>query len=326
MIERREFLRLMGAAAASMAAPKLAGAQDAWPQRPVTMVVPFSAGGSADLIARLVAQPLQDKFGAGFIIENRGGAGGSIGASYVAKSAPDGYTLFVGTVSTNAINPHLYVKLPYDVERDFTPISNLVKLPNILVIGQHIPAKTMPELIAYLKAHDGNVTFGSSGNGTSSHLCGVMLSQAIGVKMIHVPFRSTSEELNSLIGGHLDLAFDSMTTSWPQVVSGAIRGIAVSTAQRSPAAPDVPAVAETIKGFEATGWQGLFAPTGTPKPVIDKISNEVQRILKQPDVVAALQKVGGDPAPMSQEEFTAFARAERAKWGEVVKAAGVKID
>jgi tripartite-type tricarboxylate transporter receptor subunit TctC len=289
-------------------------------------VIPFSAGGSADLIGRLVAQHLQTRFNVPFVIENRGGAGGSIGAAYVAKAKPDGYTLFVGTVSTNAINPYLYTKLPFDVEHDFAPISLLVSLPNILVVSPTIPARTVTELVDYLKANEGKASYGSSGNGTSSHLCAVMFQMATGTKMIHVPFRSTSEELNNLIGGHIQLAFDSMTTSWPHVVSGAIRAIGVSTPKRSPAAPDVPTVGETIKGFEATGWQGLFAPGGTPPEIVEAISAEVKQILTQPEVAESLRKVGGDPMPMSPAEFREFNRIERAKWSEVVKSAGIKID
>jgi tripartite-type tricarboxylate transporter receptor subunit TctC len=312
--------------AAGLVSDRLARAQSTWPQKQVTIVIPFSAGGSADLIGRLVAQHLQTRFNVPFVIENRGGAGGSLAAAYVAKAKPDGYTLFVGTVSTNAINPYLYEKLSFDVERDFAPISLLVSLPNILVVSPTIPARTVTELVDYLKANEGMVSYGSSGNGTSSHLCAVMFQMATGTKMIHVPFRSTSEELNNLIGGHIQLAFDSMTTSWPHVVSGAIRAIAVSTPKRSPAAPEVPAVGETIKGFEATGWQGLFAPGGTPPEIVAAMSAEVKQILSQPEVVESLRKVGGEPMPMSPGEFLAFNRAERAKWSEVVKNAGIKIE
>lgn len=326
MLERREFLRVSGGLAAGILVGSRARAQGQWPQKPVTVVIPFSAGGSADLIGRLVAQHLQNRLGAPFVIENRGGAGGSIAAAYVAKAKPDGYTLFVGTVSTNAINPLLYDKLSFDVERDFAPISLLVSLPNILVVSPTIPARTLSELVGYLKANEGKVSYGSSGNGTSSHLCAVMLEMATGTKMIHVPFRSTSEELNALIGGHIQLAFDSMTTSWPHVVSGAIRALGVSTAKRSAAAPNVPAVGETINGFEATGWQGLFAPAGTPRDVVETIAVQVKEILSQPDVVASLQKVGGDPSPMLPDEFLAFTRAERTKWAHVVKTAGIKLE
>jgi tripartite-type tricarboxylate transporter receptor subunit TctC len=303
-----------------------ARAQEEWPQRQVTIVVPFSAGGSADLLGRLLAQHLQAKFGVPFVVENRGGAGGSIGTAVVAKAPPDGYTLLIGTVSTHAITPSLYAKLPFDIERDFAPISLLVRLPNLLIVNKDVPAKTVPELVDYLKANDGKVNFGSSGNGTSSHLAAVMFQLATGTRMTHVPFRSTSEEMNNMMGGHIQLAIDSMTTIWPLAKSGEVRAVAVSTPERVAAAPDVPTIGETIKGFEATGWQGLYAPAATPRAIVDKIAAEVKRIFGDPGVKTALENVGGEPAPMTPEAFAAFARTERAKWAEVVKAAGVRIE
>lgn len=326
MINRRELLQNSAAAAGSAVLAMPAAAQDAWPSRQVTLVVPFSAGGSADLIARLVAQHLQAKFGASFVVENKGGAGGSLGAGYAAKAAPDGYTLFVGTVSTNAINPFLYANLPFNVERDFQPISRIVQLPNLMFVRPSLPVKSVPELIDYLKANEGKVSHGSSGHGTSSHLSAVLFQIASGTKMIHVPFRSTTEELNSMMGGHIDVAIDSMTTAWPHAQSGTVRAIGVTTPQRSPAAPDVPAIGETLKGYEATGWQGLFAPAGTPRPIVDKISVEVKKIFDTPEVAESLRKLGGEPSPNTPDEFAEFTRNERAKWQQVVKAAGVKME
>src|SRR5262245_5870435 len=325
MIGRRDFLvRTAALAAVGGLAP--ARAQDAWPQRTVSIVVPFAAGGSADLLGRLLAQHLQAKFNVPFIVENRGGAGGSLGAGVVAKAAADGHTLLVGTVSTHAINPSLYARLPFDVEKDFTPISLLVRLPNLLVVNNEVPAKTVPELVAWMKQNEGKVTFGSSGNGTSSHLAAVMFQRATGTQMTHVPFRSTADEMNSMMGGSIQLAIDSMTTLWPLAQGGKVRAIAVSTPQRVGAAPDVPTIGETVPGFEATGWQGLFAPGGTPRPIVDKIAAEVKRIFSEPQVVSALANVGGEPAPMTPDAFAEFARAERVKWAEVVKAAGVRIE
>jgi tripartite-type tricarboxylate transporter receptor subunit TctC len=327
-MKRRRFLAwiLAAAGAASLVIARPVDAQESWPQRQVTIVVPFGAGGSADLLARLLAQHMQAKYGVPFVVENRSGAGGSIGAGYVAKAPNDGYTLFVGTVSTQAINPFLYTKLAYDVERDFQAISLLVRLPNLMYVNPKLPVKTVPELIDYLKANEGKVNYGSSGLGTSSHLSAVMFQLATGTKMTHVPYRSMTEQLNSMIGGHLDLAIDSMTASWPQAQAGVIRAIAVTTPQRNPAAPDLPAIGETVKGYEATGWQGLFAPAGTPRPIVDKISAEVKRIFELPEVAAALKRLGGDPSPSTPEWFTDFARAERVRWQEVVKASGVRID
>jgi tripartite-type tricarboxylate transporter receptor subunit TctC len=244
----------------------------------------------------------------------------------VAKAAPDGHTLLLGTVSTHAINPSLYARLPFDVEKDFVPISLLVRLPNLLVVNNDVPAKTVPELIAWLEKSEGKVSFGSSGNGTSSHLAAVMFQIATGTHMTHVPFRSTADEMNNMMGGSIQLAIDSMTTIWPLAQGGKVRALAVSTPQRVAAAPDVPTIGETVPGFEATGWQGLYAPGGTPRGIVDKIAAEVQRIFSEPQVVSALANVGGEPAPMTPDAFAAFARAERTKWAEVVKAAGVRIE
>jgi len=303
-----------------------AHAQD-WPQRQVTIVVPFGAGGSADLLARILATHMQVKYNVPVVVENRAGAGGSIGTGYVAKAAPDGYTLLLGTVSSIAVNAALYTRLPFDVDRDLQPITQLVSFPNLLIINPKLPAKTLPELIAYLKANEGKVNYGSSGLGTSSHLTIVMLEQAIGTKMTHVPFKSTGDVVNTMLGGNIDLAFDSMTTVWPHAEKGTVRAIAVSTTTRSNSAPDVPAIAETIKGFEATAWQGLFAPAGTPKPIVEAIAAEAKRVWNLPEVKAVLTKAGADSAlSATPDAFTAFARAERAKWAQVVKAAGVKID
>ncbi len=297
-----------------------------WPARQVTVVVPFGAGGSADLLARILAAHMQTKFGQPVVVENRAGAGGSIGTGYVAKAAPDGYTLLLGTVSSIAVNAALYAKLPFDVDRDLQPITQLVSFPNLLFINPKLPVKTLPELIAYLKAHEGKVNYGSSGVGTSGHLSVVMFERAVGTKMIHVPYKSTSDVVNSMLGGHIDLAIDSMTTVWPHAKQGTVRALGVSTTQRSASAPDVPAIAETLKGYEATAWQGLFAPAGTPKPIVDKIAAEAKRIWNLPAVKVQLSNAGADSAlSASPEAFVAFTRAERAKWAEVVKAAGVKI-
>jgi tripartite-type tricarboxylate transporter receptor subunit TctC len=297
-----------------------------WPQRPVTIVVPFAAGGSADFLARILQHHMQAHFGVPFVVENRSGAGGSIGTAYVAKALNDGDTLLLGTLSGNVLNTFLYSKLPYDAERDFQPVSLLVHLPNLLVVNNAVPARTVPELIAYLKANEGKVSYGSSGNGTSSHLSSVMFQLASGTKMTHVPFRSTADVLNSLIGGHIELAIDSMTTLWQQAQAGAIRPLAVTSAKRVAAAPDLPTIGETLNGFSVSGWQGLFAPAGTPRPIVDKLAAEVKRIFELPEVVSALKNVGGEPATMTPDQFADFIRSERPKWREVVKASGVQIN
>ena len=320
----RSFFAAMIAATFAFAAP--AHAQDNWPRRQVTVVAPFAAGGSTDLIARILAQHMQAKFGTPFVVENRAGAGGSIGTGFVAKAANDGYTILVGSVSSSVINGFLYTKLPFNIDRDFQPISLLARLPNLLFVNPKIPAKTVAELVDYLKANEGKLNYGSSGNGTSSHLSSVMFQLATGAKMTHVPFRSTAEVMNNMIGGHIDMAIDSMTTAWPHSQSGAVRAIAVTTPNRSATAPNVPTIGETLKGFEATAWQGLFAPTGTPQPVVDRLAAEAKRILELPEVATQLKDLGAEPAPSSPAQFAEFLKSERIKWQEVVKASGVRLD
>jgi tripartite-type tricarboxylate transporter receptor subunit TctC len=326
MLNRRDVL--VGAAAAGLlpALPARGQTQSDWPQKPITVVVPFGPGGSADLVARIFAQHVQAQHGISVVVENKGGAGGTIGVAMVAKAANDGATLVIGTVSTHAINPWLYAKLPYDAERDFVPISPLVRFPNMLVVNNRLPVKSIPELIAYAKVNDGKVNYGSSGNGTSSHLCAVMFMRATGTRMTHVPFRATADEMNAMLGGHIDLAIDSMTTIWPLAKSGEVRALGVSTRQRVAAAPDLPAIGDSVPGFEAVGWQGLFAPAGTPHEVVERLAREVRRIFSLPEVVTALQGVGGEAMPMQPDEFAQFARAERARWAGVVKESGVRIE
>ena len=321
-MKRREFL--FSSLALSLL-PQAARA-DSWPQRNITLIVPFLAGGSADLVARIFAQHFQAKYGVSVIVENKGGAGGSIATGIVAKAPPDGYTLALGTVSTHAINPALYSKLAYDSERDFAAISPLVRLPNLLVVRNQLPVKSVAELVAYARSREEGLNYGSSGNGTSSHLCAVMFMHATGARMVHIPFRAASEEMAAMLGGQIDLAIDSMTTLWPLAASGEIRALGVTTPQRVAAAPDLPSIGESLPGFEAAGWQGLVAPAGTPRPIIEKLADEVRRIFLLPEVVASLEKVGGEPLPMQPDQFAAFARAERNKWAEVVRSSGLRME
>lgn len=301
-------------------------AEDNWPQRPITIVVPFQAGGSADLLARIAQQNLQAALGSPVLVENRSGAGGSIGTAYVAKAPNDGYTLLLGTLSGNVLNEFIYSHLSYDTERDFQPIALLVQVPNLLVVTPKMPVHNVAELIDYIKAHDGKLNYGSSGIGTSSHLAMVMFQLATGTHITHVPFRSTTDELTGLMSGGLDLAFDSMTTLWPQAQAGAIRALAVSTGKRIPSAPDLPTIGETMKGFSVASWQGLFAPAGTPRPIVDKLADALERIFRRPDVVTSLTNAGGEMALMGPDEFAAFIKSEVPKWRDVVKASGVHLD
>jgi tripartite-type tricarboxylate transporter receptor subunit TctC len=229
-------------------------------------------------------------------------------------------------VSTHAINPFLYSKLPYDTVKDFQPVSLIARLPNILVVHPDMPVKTVPELIAYLKANPDKMSYGSSGVGTSIHLAAELFKIKTGTTMTHVPFRSSGDIMNNLTGGHINLAFDNITLAWTQVKAGRLRALAVTSTERSAIAPDVPVMADTIPGFEATSWHGVFAPAGTPKPIVDQMAAEMKRILELPDVKDKLAEIGAIAAPMTPEEFVKFIDGERAKWSEVVKAAGVKVD
>jgi tripartite-type tricarboxylate transporter receptor subunit TctC len=322
-MERRTFL--LGAAA-SAAMPAIVKAQSSWPERPVTIIVPFGAGGSGDLVARLFAKGMQSKYGTSFVVENRGGAGGVIGTDLGAKSPPDGYTLLIGTASTLAINPSVYARLPYNPETAFAPVSPLVLFANMLVVNNKIPVKDVREFIAYMKEHNGKLNFGSSGNGTSSHLSAVMLMQAVGVTMTHVPFHGFPEEMTALIDGQLDFVFDNITSEWPFAKNGQLRPLAVSTAKPVAIAPDVPPLAEAIPGFDASGWQAIMAPAGTPKAIVAQVAQDIRDIFTSAETLAFLKNVGGDPLPMQPDEFAKFIVSERAKWAVVVKAAGVRIE
>ena len=295
-----------------------------WPAKTVTIIVPFTAGGTADLFARLLAANMQQKLGSPFIVENRAGAGGNIGAGAVAKAPADGYTLLLGTVSTHAINQFMYSNMQFDPAKDFQPVSLIARLPNMLVVNPKIPVKTPTELVAYLKANPDKVTYASSGVGTSIHLAAELFKIKTGTTMTHVPYRSSGEVMQNVAAGHVDLAFDNMTLAWPQAQGGNVRALAVTSLTRSPTAPDVPTMDETFKGFEATSWHGLFAPAGTPKPIVDKLAAEVKRILDVPENKQKLVDIGAVASPMTPEEFTAFIATERAKWEPVVVASGAK--
>jgi tripartite-type tricarboxylate transporter receptor subunit TctC len=318
----RKLLTTLALAVAALTSPLQA---QEWPPRTVTIVVPFAAGGTTDMFARIFGQSMQAKTGSAFVVENKAGAGGNIGTAQVAKAAPDGATLLVGTVSTHAINPFLYKNIAHDTEKDFQPVSLIARLPNLLVVNPKIPVKTVAELIAYLKQNPGKLNYGSSGAGTSTHLASELFQMMTGTKMNHLPFRSSNDVMNALAGGHLDLAFDNMTLAWPQAQAGTVRALAVTTKERSPTAPDVPTLAESLPGFEATSWHGLFVPAGTPRPIVDRLASEVKTIFDNPEQKKKLMDVGAVASPMTPEQFVEFIAAERKKWQDVVKASGASI-
>jgi tripartite-type tricarboxylate transporter receptor subunit TctC len=328
MLRRTLLQGLPLAAAALPLAARLACAQDAaaYPDKPVTIIVPFAAGGNTDAFARLVAQELDTALGQRFIVENKAGAGGNLGVGQLARAEPDGYTLGMGTVSTHAINPTLYKNLPYDPDTAFAPISLFVTLPNVLTVNPKIEAKTVPELIELVRAKPDTYTFASSGVGTSIHLAGELLMAKTGIRMNHVPYKSSGQVIMDVVAGHVDMAFDNIPTVAQQASAGKVRALAVTSLERAPLMPDVPPMADYLPGFEATSWHGLFAPAGTPPEIVDKISVEVQRIMKQPAMQAKLQGMGAKPIGNTPEEFARFIAAERAKWAQVIKDANITIE
>ena len=309
---------------AGLAVP--ASADESWPQRQVTIIVPFAAGGTADLFGRMLASSLQAKYGKPFVVENRAGAAGNLGTTAAARAPADGYTILLGTTGAFGINPSLYSKLPHDTVRDFQPVSLIARVPNLLVVGNKLPVKTIPELVTYLKANPDKLSYGSSGVGSSQHLGTEFFVAKTGTKMTHVPYRASNEIMNALIGGHIDVALDNITLVLPQVKAGTVRPVGMSTLERSPSAPDIPTIAETIPGFEASAWHGVFLQAATPKAILAKLHADMMQFLNSSDVKAKFFEIGAVPAPMTPDAFGAFVAEERTKWAEVVKASGAKVD
>ena len=319
-------MRLLFRVLAIVLAVILPAKAEEWPTRQVTVIVPFAAGGTTDLFARVLAEHLEKNLGKSFVVENKAGAGGNIGTTFVSKAAGDGYTIEVGTVSTHAINPALYKTLPHDTVKDFQPVSLISRVPNILVTAKNFPPNSVQELVEYAKANPGKVTYGSSGSGTSIHLAAEMFKMRTGIQMTHVPYRGSGELVAAMLGGHIDLAFDNMPISWPHAKAGALKALAVTSAERSPAAPDLKTIGEIIPGYEASSWFGVFVPASVPRPIVDKLAAQIKQILEMPEVVKKLSDVGAKPEPMTPEAFTEFVSAERAKWADVVKASGARVD
>ncbi len=296
-----------------------------WPTKPVKIVVTFPPGGAPDTLARILADKWGQTLGQTFTVDNKPGAGGNIGADFVAKSAGDGATLLVSTVGTHAINPALYAKMPYDNIKDFTPVSFLAATPNLLVVNKDVPAKTVKELIDL--AGKTPLTFGSSGSGTSIHLSGELFNTLAGVKMQHIPYKGRAQAVPDLLGGRITMIFDNMPSALPLVKSGDVRAIAVTSATRSPAAPNIPTLAESgLPGFEATSWFALMAPAGLPKDVLARINAETVRVMNLPDVREKLTALGLDVAPGTPEALAQHVQAETIKWAKVVKESGAKPD
>jgi len=327
---RLRLLRAMalaiGVAGCAIAA-NVGGQTPDYPTKPIRLVVPFPPGGATDLIARAVAQKLGETWGQSVVVDNRPGAGGNIGTELVARSAPDGYTLEMGTVGTHAINASLYSKIPYDHVKDFAPVILVAGVPNVLVVNPAVPANSVQELIAYAKANPGKLNFASSGSGTSIHLSGELFKVMTGVQMTHVPYKGSAPALADLLGGQVQLMFDNLPPSLPQIKAGKLRALAVTSATRAPALPDVPTVAESgLPGFEASSWFGILAPAGTSPAIIAKINGEVAKWLASPEGKEKLASIGANAAGGSPEDFARHIQAETAKWAKVVKESGAKVD
>ena len=287
---------MAGLAVASLAglAPGLAMAQSDYPTRPVTLVVPFPAGGSTDLVARVIAQKMTDGLGQQVLVENKGGAGGNLGSAAVAKSDPDGYTILMGTVATHALNPAIYKKMPFDAVADFAPISLLVTVPNVLVVNPDLPAKTVQELIALAKEKPGELSYASSGNGTPLHLSGELFKSMAGIDIVHIPYKGAGPALTDLLGNHVSIMFDNLPSSTGYIKEGRLRGLAVTTAERAASMPELPTMAEFgLPGYETYTWNALFAPAGTPPAVIERLNAEAVKAVQDPEVKAKLAEFRG---------------------------------
>jgi tripartite-type tricarboxylate transporter receptor subunit TctC len=312
------FLLSLAAAAASA---------EAYPTKLIRMIVPFPAGGTTDILARSVGQKLSEALGQQVIIDNRPGAGGNIGSDMVAKAAPDGYTLLMGTVGTHAINSSLYAKMPFDHIKDFAPITLVAAVPNVLVVNPAVEAKSVQELIALAKAKPGQLSFASSGNGTSIHLSGELFKTMAGVDMLHVPYKGSAPALTDLIGGQVNLMFDNLPSSLAHIKAGKLRALAVTSSKRSAALPDVPTIAEAgLPGFEASSWFGVFAPAGTAKEIVTRLNMEIVKALNSPELKERLAAQGAEAVGNSPEQFAAHIKSETAKWAKVVKASGATVD
>ncbi|MEO7727873.1 MAG: tripartite tricarboxylate transporter substrate binding protein [Burkholderiales bacterium] len=309
---------------AALFATTIATAQD-YPSKTIRIVVPFPPGGATDLVTRIVAQKLTDQFGRQVVAENRGGAGGIVGSEVAAKAAPDGYTLVMGTTGTHAINASLYPKLAYDPLKDFAPVTRTALLPNLIVAHPSVPARNVRELIALAKKNPGQLTYASSGS--ALYLSGALFTSMAGIDLIHVPYKGGGQAMPALLGGEVALSFATVVSSLPHVKAGKLRGLAVTSAKHTPAAPEFPTVAESgLRGYEAVAWYGVLAPAGTPREIVMRLNHEIVRAITMPEVQQLLLAQGAEPVSDTPEQFAAIIKADITKWGEVVRKSGAKAD
>lgn len=325
-MKRRSLIHsaLAGAALSALGLP--AFAQDKWPSKPITFIVPFPAGGTTDILGRLIGQKLGPVLGTTIVIDNKGGAGGSVGSEVASRAPADGYTMLGGTVSSHAINVSLYPKLGYDPIKSFSPVALIGTNPVVLVVGANSPYKTLQDVLAAAKAKPKTISSASAGSGTSQHLSLELLGFKSGTQFIHVPYKGSGPAIQDVIGGQVDMMFDTTVVAGPHIQSGKVRALAVTSAKRLESMPNVPTVAESVPGFEVASWQAIFVPTGTPKPIIDKLHDEIMKITAQPEMQERLKGLGMQPSSMTIEQVSAFQKAEVEKWAQVIKAANVKLD
>ncbi len=309
---------------ASLALAALGAWAQTYPNKPIRMVVTFPPGGAPDILARLFSE--RSQLGQTVVIDNKPGAGGNVGADAVAKAPPDGYTLVMGTVGTHSINGSLYNKMPYDMVKDFAAVGHVASAPNLLVVNNDLPVRSVAELITYMKANPDKLSFGSPGIGSSVHISGELFKSMTGTKMEHVPYKGRQFAIPDLVGGQIQVMFDNMPSALPMAKEGKIRALAQTTAKRSNAAPDVPTVAETVPGFEATTWFAVFAPAGTPRDIVARVNAEMKRVFALPDVQDKLKALGLEPWISTPEELTRFQANEITKWAKVVKESGARAD
>ncbi|MBN8508237.1 MAG: tripartite tricarboxylate transporter substrate binding protein [Burkholderiales bacterium] len=324
-MQRRPLLQTVAALALAAAAPAVP-AQDAWPSKPIRIVVPFAAGGTSDILARTIGEKLQAELKQTVIVENKAGAGGVIGADFVAKAAPDGYTLLLGTIASHAINPALNPKMPYDAVKDFAPIDLLGSIANVLIVGAAQPYKNVQELVVAVKAKPG-LPFASPGQGSSQHMSGEAFELQAGIDLTHVPYKGSGPAVQDVIAGQIPMSFETATVALPHIQAGKLRALAVTPARRSKVLPEVPTMQEAgIAGFDVASWQALYAPAGTPPAIVNRLNAEVEKILALPEVKAKLEGLGLEHTPNTPAQFAAFGQAELAKWAKIVKDGNIKLN